>query len=346
MKEDIPEIGDDEIRIITSPFKDVSFHDPEKIEQFTSCQQSQICNFEDDDEADYGEYNDDELEDGGLENNSLLVVDGSSKPKRRNWLRWIIVIAIVLAAASASLFVFFSDDSDETHEYYDDIDSELVEEPEITIVDTVPAAKSPQHYVEVIDTIIDGNPIDIYIPRNATPQLHVGVDILEDTTATFVVPAADIRRDNGGIVGAYVLKGNLLSKGKSKAGFCAIIRGEIIIGVSDASHYLEEAIENDGYFFRQFPLVVGGQIVENENRQNSLRKALAEWNGRTVVVMTKKRVSFNEFSQILVDLGVKNAIYLVGSTSYGFAKRADGQRQDFGVKSSSPSQNSNYIVWY
>ena len=342
MKEEIPEIGDDEIRIITSLFKDVSFHDSEKIEQFTSCQQSQICNFEDDDEADYGEYNDDELEDGGLENNSLLVVGGSSNPKRRNWLLWIVVIAIALAAAFASLFVFFSDDSDEAYEYYDDIDSEL----EITIVDTIPAAKSPQHYVEVIDTIIDGNPIDIYIPRNATPQLHVGVDILEDTTAIFVVPAADIRRDNGGIVGAYVLKGNLLSKGKSKAGYCAIIRGEIIIGVSDSSHYLEEAIENDGYFFRQFPLVVGGQIVENEKRQISLRKALAEWNGRPVVVMTKKRVSFNEFSQILVDLGVKNAIYLVGSTSYGFAKKADCQRQYFGVKSSSPSRNSNYIVWY
>ena len=77
------------------------------------------------------------------------------------------------------------------------------------------------------------------------------------------------------IAGAYVVKGELLSKGEAKAGYCSIVNGEVNIGVADATPMLEEALMKDGYFFRQYPLVAGGQLIENKLKGAALRKALA-----------------------------------------------------------------------
>ena len=161
-----------------------------------------------------------------------------------------------------------------------------------------------------------------------------------------MVQAADVRGDNGEILGAYVSEGNLLSRGNSKAGFCAIINGKLIIGVADYTPYLEQAIESGGYFFRQYPLVVGGQAVENKLNLSSLRRALAELNGEIVVIMGDKKQTLNEFSQTLVDLGVSNAIYVIGGNEApGYAKDEKGNRIEFGKKCDSPYPNSNYIIW-
>ena len=157
--------------------------------------------------------------------------------------------------------------------------------------------------------------------------------------------AADIRRDNGEIVGAYVCEGQLLSKGQPKSGFCAIINGSPIIGVADSTPYLEQAIETDGYFFRQYPLVVANHVVENKLKRRSLRKALAEWNGRIAVIVSHKQLTFHDFAQALVDMGVTNAIYLVGSKSYGLVRDADGNRIVLGSDVVSDAKNVNYIVW-
>lgn len=56
-------------------------------------------------------------------------------------------------------------------------------------------------------------------------------------------------------------------------------------------------------------------------------------------------MTLNEFSQYLVDLGVKTAIYLVGSSSFGYAIDEEGNRIEFGQLAENPSANINYIVW-
>lgn len=200
-------------------------------------------------------------------------------------------------------------------------------------------------FVEISDTTIHGVPLTVLRPVWGTPTLAVGPGALADTAAVLVMPAADVRSDNGAIVGAYVVQGQLLSKGYSKSGFCAIIGGAPIIGVADATPYLEQALESGGYFFRQYPLVVGGQVVENKPKGKAQRKALAELAGRVVVVVSSDRLTFHDFSQALVDLGVTNAIYLVGADAYGFAKDDSGALFPFGEKEDVPLQNTNYIVW-
>jgi hypothetical protein len=58
--------------------------------------------------------------------------------------------------------------------------------------------------------------------------------------------------------------------------------------------------------------------------------------------------SFHDFAQVLVDLGVDNAIYLVGSNALGFYVLEDDTRVQYGdehlFRGKLP-KNTNYIVW-
>ena len=202
-------------------------------------------------------------------------------------------------------------------------------------------------YVEKADTLIDGVSLTILTPCYASARLQIGAETLQDTSAVLVVPAADVRKDNGEIVGTFVQDGNLVSKGQAKAGFCAILNGSPVVGISDATAYLEQTIERNGCFFRQYPLVAAGQVVENKPKGKSIRRALAERDGDIFVVMSHDNLTFHDFSQALADMGVANAIYLVGSSAFGFAIDKEGNRMEFGL---SPSglvlpKNANYIVW-
>ena len=274
-----------------------------------------------------------------IDDNEIRIItstsgNGTSTPPR--WLYYAIVCAAVAIIATVYALLWGSDDTADSEEL-------AVTQEAAAPGDTATVVK--KGYVEITDTVVGNVPLVILTPRDATPKLHIGIDVLQSPGVVMAMQAADIRGDNGGIVGAYVVEGNLVSKGQAKSGFCAIIDGNITIGVADATPFLEKAIESDGYFFRQYPLVVGNQLVENKPKGRSLRKALAEWNGTTVVVLSHSRLTFHDFAQTLVDLGVANAIYLVGSESFGFAVDAEGNRTEYGKEAPSPKASTNYIIW-
>ena len=60
----------------------------------------------------------------------------------------------------------------------------------------------------------------------------IGSDGAESFQHALTKQAADIRADNGKIVGAFVLKGDPLSWGLSKRGYCGIIDGKLTVGVA------------------------------------------------------------------------------------------------------------------
>ena len=274
-----------------------------------------------------------------IDDNEIRIItskSGNGTPNPPRWLYYAIVCTAVAIIATVYALLWSSDDAADSEEL-------AVTQEATAPGDTATVVK--KGYVEITDTVVGGVPLVILTPRDATPQLHIGIDVLQTPDVVMAMQAADIRGDNGGIVGAYVVDGNLVSKGQAKSGFCAIIDGNITIGVADATPFLEKAIESDGYFFRQYPLVVGNQLVENKPKGRSLRKALAEWNGTTVVVMSRNRLTFHDFAQTLVDMGVANAIYLVGSESFGFAVDAEGNRTEYGKEAPSPKASTNYIIW-
>lgn len=272
------------------------------------------------------------------------------KPPRAKW-PWIIILFLL-----AGIFLWFS------IRYFANKENEkeifLPEESVFEPVEEIALPHPLQKWVEsldtlkikgtaVKDTIINDIPLRIFVPRNATPRLEVGYDCLKEKDKNILFfQAADVRADNKKIVGAFVLRGEPLSRGLSKRGFCSIIDDQVTVGVADNSPLFEEATEKNGYFFRQYPLVDKGKIVENELKNKALRRSLCELYGQIVVVETQSPESMHDFSQALVDLDVHNAIYLVGSVySIGWCKTLEGEEIPYGQWNKRREKNVSFIVW-
>ena len=206
-------------------------------------------------------------------------------------------------------------------------------------------------YTEIRDTTINDIPLRLYVPHNATMSLHIGKMDKSDSTIIYTAQAADIRADNGKIVGAFVLKGEPRAWGLSKKGFCASIDGMVTVGVADNSPLFEEATEKGGYFFRQYPLVKDGELVENEPKNKSVRRAICDRRGEIFMAESGTAESFHDFAQALVDLGCDQATSLVGGSAYGWAVNETGSKHEFGDENYFTSRrlrmprNTSYIVW-
>lgn len=288
-----------------------------------------------------------------IKDNEIRIIGNASqsegttrKPLWRRWWFWAAIAAIVVMGLWA-VWVVRSHRSSEHHR---DSATECVQDTIEAVAPTV--LRSEPAAVHIHDTVINDVPLRLCIPVNALPELVVGIPDINDESLILALQAADIRADNREIVGAFVLKGELLSRGIAKKGFCAILDGTIQLGVAESTPLFEEAINNEGYFFRQYPLVSNGRMVENKPKGKALRHALCELDGRIVTVSSRDKESFHDFAQALADLGVQNAIYLVGSQAYGFCRSLSSSTTDTvtsevwgSIPKGKVFENVNFIVW-
>lgn len=196
------------------------------------------------------------------------------------------------------------------------------------------------------DITVNDIPLHIYVPLNSSPHLEVGYGVADNRERSILFfQAADVRADNKKIVGAFVLRGEPLSRGLSKRGYCAIIGGKVTVGVADNSPLFEQATEQNGDFFRQYPLVDNGTLVESELKNKSIRRALCDIDGHIAVIESQSSESMHDFAQALVDVGVSNAIYLVGSSAMGWCMDTDGVGTKRGLWDERVYKNVSFIVW-
>ena len=268
--------------------------------------------------------------------------EAKGRPFYKAWWFWTALCAAILAIALTLLFAI----RHASRQIPNDAVAEVIPESEAVapaIVECEPAT------VIVRDTTVNDVPLRLYTPINAVPELCIGIPDTADTALILGLQAADTRADNKEIVGAFVLRGELLSRGSAKQGFCAIINGSVRIGIAESTPLLEDAINQKGYFFRQYPLVNNGRMVENKPKGKALRHALCELNGAIVVVSSSDKESLHDFAQALADLGVGNAIYLVGGEAYGFYRDIATGTSNPVVWGSVPTRqafkNVNFIVW-
>lgn len=260
------------------------------------------------------------------------------KPLYCRWWFWAAVVAAVVLL-SVALALSLRPKTDKPVE---------VTEP---LAESVPVAptivKSEPAMVIVRDTVVNDVPLRIHTPVNAVPELLIGIPDTNDKSVVLCLQAADIRADNNEIVGAFVFKGELLSRGVTKKGFCAILDGKIQLGMAESTPLFEEATNKDGYFFRQYPLVSNGTMVENKPKNKALRHALCELDGQIVTVNSLDKESFHDFAQAVADLGVQNAIALTGGDAYGFRRDLDNGFQAWGadVRMWKDLEHVNFIVW-
>ena len=259
--------------------------------------------------------------------------------KPRKWLWIVMAVAIVAAVVAATIICSRKPGPGNDPVVFDSSIKEKIE-PLGNYADTTGKA-----YTEHLKQTINDIPLDIYIPHNAKPSLAIGTPDIFDKNIVLVTQAADIRADNGKINGAFVLAGKPMAWGLSKKGYVGIIDDKITVGVADNSPLFEEATEKGGYFFRQYPLVDNGVLVENEPKGKAIRKAICDRAGEIIVVMSISPESFHDFAQALVDLQVDNAVYLVGSDSYGFFRDKYDHLTQICEKRREGYKYENYIKW-
>ena len=289
--------------------------------------------------------------DDNIQDDELRVLGKPSpeEPKKRGF-KWYYAVAILLIISGvifAAVRLFDIRRNEIVPDFYE---TELSDT--IAMSETIPVMEklgdytdSSKAYTEHLEMTVNDIPLDIYIPHNAKPRLFIGTPDLNDKNIIFTTQAADIRADNGKINGAFVLAGEPKAWGLSKKGYCGIIDGKITIGVAANSPLFEEATEAGGYFFRQYPLVDNGKLVENEPKGKSIRKAICDRGGEILVVMTQEPESFHDFSQALIDLGASNAVYLVGSVSYGYFRDKFDQLSIIYNKQRGGQKYENHIQW-
>ena len=268
-----------------------------------------------------------------------------TKPEHRSGKGIYIVSAVLIIVLGILTAIFWPKDVEDS-----DIGVFEKPQPETTIEQpNYPLSRfetnTEESFTEKLDTSVNDIALSLYFPHNAIPELMVGKPDPSDNDIILIAQAADIRGDNFKILGAFILKGELLARGLSKKGYCAIIDGRMSIGSSDTTPLFEEAIDKGGDFFRQFPLVDNGVLIENPIKNKSVRKALCSKAGEFFVAITASPESFHDFSQALVDLGVENAISLVGSSkSFGWYVASDGTQTMFG-EDLHLYENENYLLW-
>lgn len=271
--------------------------------------------------------------------------DSTGKPKRLLWI--IASIAVVLAIVVVAIFWPKKATEENVPVVFDQ--STIVDiaapAPETILPLGDYADTTSKAYTEHIKKTVNDIPLDIYIPHNAKPSLSIGTPDIHDKSIVMVTQAADIRADNGQINGAFVLAGKPMAWGLSKKGYVGIIENKITVGVADNSPLFEEATEKNGFFFRQYPLVNNGVIVENEPKGKAIRKAICDRAGEIMVIMSETPESFHDFAQALVDLQVDNAVYLVGSDSYGYFRDKFDHFTQISEKRRGGYRYENYIVW-
>ncbi len=269
-------------------------------------------------------------------NDNEIRIIGHKPPKDRKKIITIAAVAVIVAIIAFILIKVFATPIP------DDEPTPAESSPK-TAVTTSDSTMRP--YTEISDTTINDVKLCIYTPCNAVAELQLGKLDTSNPEIVLAAQAAFVYLNNNDeeVLDDFVLKGEQLSYGKSKNGYCSIIGNEIKLGRCYNNTCCEEAVEGKGYFFRQYSLVSDSLLVKVTDKRKAVRNALCWYKGNICVIGTQERESFHDFSQALKDLGVSEAVNLIGGNKTVFAMDKDGKKTD--TKLENKVEKTNYIVW-
>ena len=265
--------------------------------------------------------------------NEIQVLGQPTKRSRKKWI-WLIPLSLIggILFVWVLLCTFPQENTVDLRDFKTELNVTVKGEPMFI-------ESGIEHY-----SVVE-NDVSMYVFHmiDMTAELNTDARQYTDDTECFIMQAADIRKDNGKFVGDFVLNGKRLSSGKRKKGYCAIIDGKITIGMSDTDDVMNRCIEKGGSFFRQYPLVSNGIMQENELKGKSIRRALALKGDKLYVFETEYRESMHDFAEALQDIGVTEAISLVGGNkAYMYWWQDNELYESYDL---SEVNNNNFIVF-
>lgn len=263
-----------------------------------------------------------------MTDDEILVLGSSRKKKKKffshfsctdknsSFISWIFVLICV-----ALLFWAFYALTHYTREYDVEVINKL---NECAIINNNPGEKSDMVFLDKEG--VSNVPLHIIKTKNMRAMLTADEKDLPDSTAEscyLAATALEISPDGNILFQDFLLDKQKIFAEKKLRGYCAIINGNISIGISDKDDVMTYCQEHNGTFFRQDPLVIDENIILNERiKGKDFRRALAKDSENIYLIESKNKESLYDFSCAIKDLGITDAINL--PVSYLAARNKDG----------------------
>lgn len=195
------------------------------------------------------------------------------------------------------------------------------------------------------DSIL-GVAFDLYELRGLRGEVTMVEPDTADVSVIFYSRCADYGKD-GTPIGSLVSSGTTLSDDDNRLGYCGMVGGRTVIGVSRHEDVRDFCVEAGGSFFRQFILVSNGELPPRFHLHGKVeRRALGLMaDGRLCYVQSCAPEVMTAFADALREYGFVDAIYITGGTDYCYYRLlgADGstwERHDLGDAALYPHRKS------
>ena len=212
------------------------------------------------------------------------------------------------------------------YNYYYNIGVSISVSPKDNIkkLDNMKAQNGSSAVVLKSDSVL-GVALDIYELHNVQSELSLVEPDTTDHSVLLYTRTADYTA-TGKYIGSLVVDGEEKRSDVSRLGYCAIEKGNMVIGISRFDDMQEHMIERDGSYFRQFMLVSNGELPRRFFLHGKVeRKALARTaDDRLCVIATRHPETLWDFADALREYGYVDAIYLTGGNESGFYRAPDG----------------------
>ena len=212
------------------------------------------------------------------------------------------------------------------YNYYYNIGVSISVSPKENIkkLDDIKAQNESSAVVLKTDSVL-GVALDIYELHNVKAELTLVEPDTTDHSVLMYTRTADYTA-TGRYLGSLVVDGEQKRSDVSRLGYCAIAKGNMVIGISRFDDMREHMVERNGSYFRQFVLVSNGELPQRFFLHGKVeRKALARTaDDRLCVIATRHPETLWDFADALREYGYVDAIYLTGGNESGFYRAPDG----------------------
>ena len=241
----------------------------------------------------------------------------SRLPKWGMGIIWFVATVIIVLGCYGAIRLY---------NYYYNIGVSISVSPKENIkkLDDMKAQNESSAVVLKTDSVL-GVALDIYELHNVQAELSLQEPDTADQSVLLYTRTADYT-PTGRYIGSLVIDGEGKQSDASRLGYCAIERGNMVIGISRFDDMCEHMKERDGSCFRQFVLVSNGELPQRFFLHGKVeRKALARTaDDRLCVIATRHPETLWDFADALRELGYVDAIYLTGGNESGFYRAPDG----------------------
>lgn len=233
-------------------------------------------------------------------------------PRKRKL--WPIVTILILLFVVAGIFAYKIID----HRYYG-FDYPLSRQQQEVINSLQNEHKSDSVGIGYSTDTYLGVDLKFYKISGLKAEMRDSFPSLDDKEVYLVTRSSDYRIDGNKnkIIGDYVIGGNLIAKSNWRAGYFAIMNGNVEIGIGRRPDMRTFLLENKGSMFRQFALVSAGvKCVSQYVLKGKVERCayVRMPNNELYFIETVNPETLYGFSDALIEFGAVDAIYITGGS--------------------------------